>query len=127
MQLKNILIVDDSEAEQFLYKHLFKKFSSDIEVTAAHDGVEALKYLENQERKPDCILVDINMPRMNGFEFLDQHGEKLEESNTAVAMLSSSAQNADKEKALSYQCVKAYFQKPISIEDLETLEKMCNE
>lgn len=124
MTLKTILLVDDSEAEQFLYKVIIEKYNADISVLSAYDGLEALETLENEDITPDCILLDINMPRMNGFEFLDAYSKKYKNEHVVVAMLTSSAQEKDKQKAKSYECVNDFFLKPIDENDLQELEKL---
>ena len=126
MPLKTVMVVDDSEAEQFLYKHMLQSYDANINVISAYDGKEALNTLETSETKPDCILLDINMPRMNGFEFLDSYIEQFEDHHICVAMLTSSSQDNDKERAMSYECVKHYFLKPITTEDLEILTDIVN-
>ena len=126
MPLKTVMVVDDSEAEQFLYKHMLQSYDANINVISAYDGKEALNTLETSETKPDCILLDINMPRMNGFEFLDSYVEQFKDHHISVAMLTSSSQDNDKERALSYECVKHYFLKPITTEDLEILTDIVN-
>lgn len=126
MPLNTIMLVEDSESEQFLYQRKIKSYGSVTEVVPAYDGEEALELLENSDVTPDCILLDINMPRMNGFEFLEAYSKKHDLSQIVVCMLSSSGQQSDKDRALSYSCVKHYFVKPITNEDLDFLEDMID-
>lgn len=120
------MIIDDSEAEQFLYTHMLQSYNESVSVISAYDGQEALNILETGKEKPECILLDINMPRMNGFEFLEAYTKKFENEHIIIAMLTSSSQTNDKERALSYDCVKHYFLKPITIEDLENLTSLAS-
>jgi len=117
MKLKSILIVDDSDSDQYLTKHLFEEYDKDIQIFQAYDGEEALQMLKAMNEVPSLILLDINMPRMDGFEFLDNYKD---ENASVVIMLSSSDQDRDKKKALSYDLVKHYVVKPLEIEDLES-------
>lgn len=121
--MKNILLIDDSEAEQFLYKSIVEVFDPSITVTPAYDGQEALDILGAGDIDFDAILVDINMPRLNGFEFLDIYQEnfKHKHEHVIVAMVTSSSQSSDKEKALSYPVVSKYFEKPLTTSHLENL------
>lgn len=125
MPLKNILLVDDSEAEQFLYKAIIQKYDPSINITPAFDGIEALETLGKAATKPDCILLDINMPRMNGFDFLEAYSKKYQNGHIIIAMLTSSAQTTDKDKAMSYECVNDFYIKPITMEDLDNLSKLA--
>ena len=120
MKMSLILLVDDNETDQFLHEMVIKKFDPTIKILKAYDGEEALEVLANAEEAPDLILLDINMPRMNGFEFLEEYN-KLSYTSTVVAMLSSSEQGSDREKALGYGCVETYFVKPLDSDDLQKM------
>lgn len=119
MSNKTILVVDDSEAEQFLCKHLISRFDSDIEVHEACDGEVALDMLESSDLEPDIILLDINMPCMTGFQFLDVCAQRLSQTKARVAMFSSSIDEKDWSKARGYEPVKWCFEKPLTKDHLE--------
>lgn len=121
MTLKTILLIDDNESEQFLYKAIVNAVDSNIKIISAYDGVEGLEILETLEEKPDCILLDINMPRMNGLEFLEKYSRDYENDPIVVTMLTSSIHDKDKEQAQAYSCVKDFFMKPLKPEDVATL------
>lgn len=127
MSLNKVLVIDDSEAEQFLYKLMIESFDEDATVMSAYDGEEALEMLASDEEKPACILLDINMPRMNGFEFLEAYSKQFKNEHIIIVMLTSSTHTNDKEKALAYSCVKDYFVKPITTDDLKKLSSMIEE
>lgn len=126
MGLKKILLIDDHEAEHFLLKAMVSDYDDRIEVLSAYDGEEGLEILKQEHETLDCILLDINMPRMNGFEFLDSYLKMYSEdtSHTIVAMLTSSSQEADRERAMDYECVRDFFIKPIDQKNLEILEAL---
>ena len=119
--LRSILIIDDSESQQFLYKHTLEKALDGVTVHTAFDGVEALEVIDNLQNTIDCILLDINMPRMNGFEFLEEYCKRYHDEVRIVAMLTSSTQEIDKAKALAYPCVKDYFVKPMTSGNIQKL------
>ncbi|NKC01953.1 MAG: response regulator [Pseudomonadales bacterium] len=112
MSISSVMIVDDSEPDQFIAKNNVEKFDNSIEVLQAYDGQEALEILAELPTQPDFIFLDINMPRMNGHEFLEEY-ETWEDNTVVVVMLTSSDQEQDKEKSLAYTCVKKYFSKPL--------------
>lgn len=120
MIVSKIMIIDDSEPDQFLTKISIEKFDSTIEILQAYDGKEALESLKDENTQPDIILLDINMPVMDGHEFLE-HYSKRENQQTVVIMLTSSDQKEDKEKSIVYDCVKQYFTKPVDVKDFEAL------
>ncbi|MFT6390357.1 MAG: CheY-like chemotaxis protein [Cellvibrionaceae bacterium] len=114
-----ILVIDDSEADQFLFKLLVEERYPELNIIQAYDGQQAHEILTTTDLKPDIIFLDINMPRMNGYEFLDATQDIIIEKNAKVFMLTSSNQDSDKAKALDYTCVKGYVEKPFGIEPLE--------
>lgn len=116
-KIKSILVVDDNEGDQIIANYAIQEYDSDIEVFKAYDGSEALNMLDEMATPPDIILLDINMPGMNGHEFLDVYSKK-ERQSTVVAMLTTSDQLQDKEKCLKFDFVKQYITKPLEKEDL---------
>ncbi len=123
MNFTTAMVIDDSEADQMLAKMELEEFRPGIEIIQAYDGREALQILGELDKQPDIIFLDINMPNMNGHQFLAEYS-KHDVQSTVVAMLTSSDQTIDKEEALKYKCVKKYFVKYINGKDLATLSEL---
>lgn len=119
MSIETILVVDDSDAEQFLCRHVINSFDKSITILKACDGIEALELLDGMDVLPDVILLDINMPRMNGLEFLEHFSEKYSGSAVKLAMLSSSIR--EKSRVMAYECVTTYLEKPLSKDHISLL------
>ncbi len=119
--MRTVLVIDDDECFQFLCEILFKRSEEECEVLQARDGVEALELLESLDKTPDLILLDINMPRMNGHEFLAAYAQSLPQETPVVAMLTSSEQEQDRENAMTYSFVKDYLLKPLRKSDIGKL------
>ncbi len=120
MKLRQILVVDDSDADRFLAKEIIEEFDATIEVIEALDGKEALEVLADGSVRPDVILLDINMPVMDGHEFLQVYGQTKAPSSTVI-MLSSSREQKDIERTRKYDFVADYLVKPLSTEHLKKL------
>lgn len=109
-----ILIVDDDPTILFLHKALIMKSGISADPQTFLNGEEAYHFLVAEENRnfSYVILLDINMPVMNGWQFL----EKLEEEELStpidVAIVTSSVDKADREKAKNYDMVVAYLTKP---------------
>ncbi len=122
MQMQTILIVDDDDADQFICEYTIRKFDPSIKTIAAFNGREAIDIL--QHKMPDAIILDINMPIMNGFEFLERYAVEFDHHVSVVAMLTSSIFDKDRERALQYDFVKIYFEKPLTIEHLHKMRDL---
>ncbi len=115
--IKTIMIVDDSEADHIIAKFAIRGYDPEIETISVYDGAEALSVLHSLDEAPDIIFLDINMPGMNGYEFLDVYEKNENELTTVVAMLTSSAT----ESVEGYSMVKDYIVKPLESAHLEKL------
>lgn len=127
-KLSSICIIDDDEIYTFLLKKTLKKINvcnEIIEYINGLDGIEKIKALiEHQEDLPDLILLDINMPLLDGWEFLDEY-KKLKQKidkRISIYIVSSSISNTDIEKAKSHLEVIDFLTKPI---EAQTLINIC--
>ena len=125
MKITSILVVDDDENDQFICDYTIRKFDPSIRVLKALDGAEALDILHRET--PDAIILDINMPVMNGFEFLDRYAEEFAVHAPVVAMLTSSHLGKDRERAMQYSFVKSYFEKPLQADHLRLMADLLGD
>lgn len=135
MNYKNVLLIDDSDVDRYLLRRQVKKIKLAEFIHEAEHGKQALGVLEgmaefSESSDAPLILVDINMPVMNGFEFLEafaklrNNGGALK--NARVVMISSSDISDDKVRAASHDFVIGYITKsPESPESFkERLEEL---
>ncbi|MBG6187344.1 response regulator [Flavobacterium sp. CAN_S2] len=133
MMLDQILCIDDDPITLMLCKKVIVKSSFSNEIITSQNGEEALsyfntiKYTNNQNKpipQPQLIFLDLNMPVMGGWEFLDYfNSEEFSEFNTIkVVVLSSTIDPEDLEKSKQYPMVIDFLSKPISQSMLEYLK-----
>ncbi len=122
--MKNILIIDDDPISIVILKKNLELALVQQKTTTFKDGAEALAFIknENTEEAKYVIFLDINMPNMNGWEFLEKTTRLLTERNSTIYVLSSSLSKYDKEKATEFPIIKQYLAKPISKEVLSTIK-----
>ncbi len=129
-KFKRILLVDDDETSNLLTSMIIADMNISEGVDVATNGEDALSHLihhcsiqENKEdgQCPELILLDINMPIMDGFEFLEAYSKRADIcNNIPVVMLSSSNNSKDHERASAFN-VKGYIVKPLNEEKLQQL------
>ncbi|HWR42477.1 response regulator [Sporomusa sp.] len=122
----SILLVEDDEVDIMNVKRAFKRINLTNPLYLARDGVEALAMLRGQSgqpgmQRPGIILLDINMPRMNGIEFLREIRQDPEHKILTVIVLTTSNEECD--VVAAYQLnVAGYIIKPVSFEQfVETM------
>jgi CheY-like chemotaxis protein len=116
-KLKKILIVEDDESHAYLAKYVIRDLIATVTIDHVWDGQEALEYLQTTDICPDIILLDINMPRLDGFGFLEAVSGKNALKDPSVIMLSSSSLSEDKNKAKDRGAY-GYLIKPLNIDEL---------
>jgi len=115
-----IMLVDDNQNDNFFHEREIKKNNLANIVITKNSGIKALAYLkakkENNDLHPDLIFLDINMPDMNGWEFLREYNEldKELQSKTVIIMLTTSQNADDKAKAMKWSFVSDYITKPLT-------------
>lgn len=119
--IKSILIVDDDRICNFLTVNALKKVGINLNIDVALNGLEALKKLNESCSLPDLILLDINMPIMDGIDFLKHYKSNGFEGKAKIVIYTSSVREIDKDKTLKYNDVFDFINKPISPEKLRNL------
>jgi len=129
---KNILLIEDHPDEQTLMLQAIRKSNTKYEVMVLSDGAEALDYLMGNGRfsqrdlklMPSIILLDLNLPKISGFEVLRQIKINPKTKFIPVVILTSSNERNDVEKCYALG-VNSYIRKPISFSDFsETINQL---
>lgn len=126
-QLCSVLLVDDDPTTNYLNRKLLAKMGLAPEVLIARNGQEALAAVhahcqEGSRTCPDLILLDVNMPLMNGFEFLDAYRElpPAQQCSTVVVMLTTSLHPRDVERAHGLP-VSGFLSKPLTADKVNEI------
>lgn len=114
--ITTLMLIDDSSFDQMIYRRIIQKAGVVQTLLQYLDANEALAYLDDPETPdPDLILLDINMPKMDGFEFLDCATERLGPALCPVLiMLTTALNHRDKARAKSFDAVCDFLKKPLS-------------
>ncbi|MGB3142996.1 MAG: response regulator [Maribacter sp.] len=120
-------IIDDDPIFIYGTKRIMKEVDFAENILVYNNGEEAIEGIsqisEAEEKLPEVIFLDLNMPIMNGWEFLEEF-EKLPNPNlkkTIIYIISSSVDPRDLERVKNYRQVNNYILKPITPNDLETI------
>jgi len=122
----NVLMVEDNQVDVFLTREILSETEqAAYQVSAVKDGVEALSYLHRRNGyenvpKPDLILLDLNLPRMHGFDFLTRIKADPELKTIPICILTTSESKDDIEKAkeLHADC---YLIEPLNLKEFEEI------
>ena len=116
------MLIDDSEIDNLVNKHILSKSDIADEIQIFSLAQDALDFFTNSDENnyPQLILLDINMPIMNGFVFLQEYSKLLGDrtSKIHVFMLTSSVDPNDIRKSEDYSFVKGFISTPLSLEHL---------
>jgi CheY-like chemotaxis protein len=130
-KVNTILLVDDDLAINFFHKRLFTKLDFGETIVPLYNGAEAIrdvKQLNNSLSEKDLVLIflDINMPVMDGWEFLESFKNISNELNYQfkIFVLSSSINPDDIEKAKNNSFVSDYFSKPLMLDSVASLKEI---
>lgn len=135
--MNRVLCIDDDSITLMLCKATIKQASFSEEIDTALNGQDAIEYYEDLLNKsvdgesysyPQVIFLDLNMPILSGWEFLDEFMNRyyLKFNKTRVVILSSTVDHRDRERAAEYPIVMDFYSKPITKEILHDIGQKLN-
>jgi CheY-like chemotaxis protein len=126
------LLIDDDDIISVIHPATIQRAISNSDIEIAPSGNDAIALIDElihlQESPPDYIFLDINMPEISGFEFLDSLTETELDflKNSKIIMLSSSVNQQDIERAKSYPMIRDFVSKPLTVEYIRGLVGLAN-
>lgn len=130
---QKIMIIDDSKIDSYVVEMVIKKTNFAQDVIKMESGAEALQYIstniEHKENLPDLILLDINMPEMNGFEFMERYDLFPDnvKNDCTIMLLTSSIHPIDIERANNNQYITKFVNKPLNAARIKELQQLIVE
>lgn len=123
----DVLVIDDDATTNFVLGKLFEMSNTDFNPLFITRAEEALEHLHlNKNKFPSLIILDINMPGMDGWDFLDEYEDRnyhIDYKETIIIMISSSIRDLDQKKALSYQSVVEFVTKPLKLDGIKRIRE----
>ncbi|MCY7360245.1 MAG: response regulator [Rudanella sp.] len=120
-KLNCVLLVDDDADDNYFHQIVIDEMNITERIEVALDGVEALNFLKKENLTyPDIIFLDVNMPKMNGWEFMEAYKELRADQKVkvVVVMLSTSENPEDKKRAGQFSEIVGFSSKPLTEEML---------
>jgi two-component system, chemotaxis family, response regulator Rcp1 len=129
--LLNILLIEDSPGDVRLTREAFHEANEKVNMHVACDGVEAIDFLRQQGKfadasRPDLILLDLNLPKMDGREVLAKIKEDNDLKSIPTVILTTSAAQSDILGSYRLQA-NCYLTKPVQFDEFEVLVKSIND
>jgi CheY-like chemotaxis protein len=125
--MKQVILIDDDEVFVFLTKKIIERADEDVQLSVFSNGQEAIDYLKeaalNTELLPDIILLDLNMPVMDGWEFLNIYKtfNLSQKKRIALYIVTSSISPYEVERAKNIEEVHEFIIKPIAKEKFKDI------
>ena len=122
-KLKSILLIDDDQATNFLHQIIIKKADCTDNLHIEYNGEAALNYLNTKMHgeypSPELIFLDINMPRMNGWAFLEEYQKfnQGQRGTAVIVMLTTSLNPDDQERSKKFYAISEFRSKPNTGDD----------
>lgn len=125
--LGHVMLIDDEKFDRKMYQRTLERYRIADSVSSFAHAEEALMFLcDPTNPEVDLILLDINMPRMNGFEFLDALQDRFGTAfdATIAIMLTTPLPEKERQRAAGSPLIDAFFGKPLTLEDIQTALRM---
>jgi CheY-like chemotaxis protein len=119
---KTCLLIDDNYIDNFVTRRILENSNFAEQVIVRQSPAEAINSLREGTIKPDVIFLDIRMPQMSGFEFLQEYDSLLiDKKDIKIFMLSSSLDPTDMKESVGNKYITQFIHKPLTVKALEEI------
>ena len=124
-ELGCIMLIDDNPDDNFFHEREIKKHRKSTKVITRNSAIEAVEYLKSETvPRPDLIFLDINMPGMNGWDFLNAYSKINSEMKTQIIIMLTTSENPDDViRSRGQEYVSDYLTKPLTQNAFEMILK----
>jgi len=133
MKFKYIVLIDDDDAVNYYHQYVLENMDCTENILVGQNMEDAVNILREVQQvndiNPSLIILDVNMPKYNGFEFVTKYYEvfqELRDRNVMIIFLTTSNNPQDIEKANELKVVSDYKQKPMTEEMIKELQKLVH-
>ncbi|WP_373496498.1 response regulator [Aquiflexum sp.] len=118
----SIILVDDDPINNLINKRLISKLDIAHKIEEFLEAEKAIEKIRTMEADQNTLIfLDINMPVMNGWDFLNQYLIEFKDRKDRIVVLSSSIDFQDRQKAKEYDCVEGFIEKPLTPEKIKSI------
>jgi two-component system nitrate/nitrite response regulator NarL len=119
-----VILIDDSDIDLFVQRRFIELSGFARRVLTFQSSREALNHLAEPGLKetPDLIFLDLNMPEIDGFAFLEQYSRLVKNSHTRIIILTSSSSSLDRDRAATFPSVVGFLSKPLTEGNLSDID-----
>jgi len=119
--IKQILLIDDDPIINFIHSKIIQRKFPDTAILIFENGHKGLMHIKNNPTNSYLIFLDLNMPEMNGWEFLSAISLEFAEVTLQIHIVTSSIDPEDRKESKNYKQILSFLTKPLKAEKLETI------
>ncbi len=125
--IKNLLLIDDSEATNNFHSRILSRMNLADNIFITTNGQEGIEQIHSLDSTPDLIFLDLNMPVMDGFEFLEKINVELDKTSgkkPLIVVLSSSEEKVDMDRCRGLYDPILFYSKPLGLDEINAISAL---